>query len=295
MARKQALGKGLDSIFTDNSIEGTNGVMQLRISDIEPKLDQPRKSFDNDSLASLAESISANGILQPILVRETGNGFYQIIAGERRWRAAKLAGLTEVPVIIMEADALKAAEIALIENIQREDLNPFDEAEAYQVLIREYELTQEEISAKLGKSRSAIANALRLLDLPDSIINMLKSGEISAGHGRALLGLRDRDQMLPLATKAAQRNLSVREVESTVKMLNKMSDDNVKAKNPEPLPQTVSVDYINELERRTTSLTGRRVRISNAKNKHIVQIEYNDNRDLENILSKLCGQSIIEE
>lgn len=291
MAKKLSLGKGLDSIFTDNSVESPTGVTSIRISEIEPKPDQPRKNFNSESLSQLADSIAANGVIQPILVRETGGGYYQIIAGERRWRASKMAGLTEIPAIIMEADALKAAQMALIENIQREDLNPYEEAEAYQMLLREYGLTQEDISVRIGKSRSAIANALRLLELQDDIIEMIRAGELSAGHGRALLGLKNKEAAVSLARKAALRNLSVREVESTVKALNKAyqeGNDNVKSVT---IP---SVNYIAELENKATSLTGRRVRISGTKNRRVIQIEYIDNEDLESILEKICGMEIIE-
>lgn len=291
MAKKLSLGKGLDSIFTDNSVESPTGVTSIRISEIEPKPDQPRKNFNSESLSQLADSIAANGVIQPILVRETGGGYYQIIAGERRWRASKMAGLTEIPAIIMEADALKAAQMALIENIQREDLNPYEEAEAYQMLLREYGLTQEDISIRIGKSRSAIANALRLLELQDDIIEMIRAGELSAGHGRALLGLKNKEAAVSLARKAALRNLSVREVESTVKALNKAYQEGNDNGKSVTVP---SVNYIAELENKATSLTGRRVRISGTKNRRVIQIEYMDNEDLESILEKICGMEIIE-
>lgn len=291
MAKKLSLGKGLDSIFTDNSVESPTGVASIRISEIEPKPDQPRKNFNSESLSQLADSIAANGVIQPILVRETGGGYYQIIAGERRWRASKMAGLTEIPAIIMEADALKAAQMALIENIQREDLNPYEEAEAYQMLLREYGLTQEDISVRIGKSRSAIANALRLLELQDDIIEMIRAGELSAGHGRALLGLKNKETAVSLARKAALRNLSVREVESTVKALNKAYQEGNDNGKSVTVP---SVNYIAELENKATSLTGRRVRISGTKNRRVIQIEYMDNEDLESILEKICGMEIIE-
>lgn len=296
MAKKPALGKGLDSIFTDNSVEQSSGVTNLRISEIEPKADQPRKSFNSEALAQLADSISANGVIQPILVRETGGGYYQIIAGERRWRASKMAGLVEIPAIIMEADALKAAQMALIENIQREDLNPYEEAEAYQMLLREYGLTQEEIASSIGKSRSAIANSLRLLELPDDVIQMIRLGELSAGHGRALLGLKNKSAMIPLAKKAASRNLSVREVETAVKTLNKAFQEGTS--NPEDADRislsAPPVNYIADLENRAMSLIGRRVRISGTKNRKVIQIEYTDNEDLETILEKICGREIVE-
>lgn len=290
MAKKPALGKGLDSIFTDNSVEGSAGVTKLRLSEIEPKADQPRKNFNSDTLAQLADSISANGVIQPILVREMDGGYYQIIAGERRWRASKMAGLTEIPAIIMEADALRAAQVALIENIQRDDLNPYEEAEAYQMLMHEYGLTQEDIATRIGRSRSAIANALRLLELPDDTVEMIRNGELSAGHGRALLGLKNKNGMTALARKAASRNLSVREVESTVKALNKAISEESESGREEP--ERVLVNYIAELEHKAMSLTGRRVRISGSKKRKVIQIEYTDNEDLESILEKICGHEI---
>jgi ParB family chromosome partitioning protein len=294
---KKALGKGLDSIFTDNSIESGHDVVYLNVSDIEPKPNQPRRTFDQMSLQSLADSISANGVIQPILVRPSGGGFYQIIAGERRWRASKMAGKTTIPAIIMEADELKAAQYALIENIQRENLNPFEEADAYRMLMEEYSLTQEEISASVGKSRSAIANSLRLLDLPPEVLDMLRSSELTAGHGRALLGLRDRSAMYTLAKKAAQRNLSVREVETAVKNANKNYEENG-VKMPTLQPQSFSemgVDYVAELEKRCTEKLGRSVHVVRARNRKLLQVEYTDDSDLEDLLKKLCGNNIFDD
>ena len=191
--KNSGLGRGLDAIFLENTLTDTNQnkddkISKLKLSLVDPKSDQPRKSFDKETLEELASSILENGLLQPILVREYENGRYQIIAGERRFRASKIAGLTEIPAIVLDKDDKKAAEISLIENIQREDLNPIEEAMAYKALADEYNLTQEELSTKVGKSRSAIANAVRLLDLPAPVLEMVASGEISAGHGRTLRG-----------------------------------------------------------------------------------------------------------
>ena len=227
MARKfNGLGRGLDAIFLDNSIEeedthGENKVSKIKLSMIDPKSDQPRKYFDKEALEELASSIAENGLLQPILVREYGDSRYQIIAGERRFRASKLAGLSEIPAIVLDKDDRKVAEIALIENIQREDLNPVEEAMAFRALIKEYDLTQEELSEKVGKSRSAIANTMRLLDLPDEILTMVAAGELSAGHARTLLGVKDRDNMLILADKTVELDYSVRQLEEEVKRINK--------------------------------------------------------------------------
>lgn len=292
---------GLDSIFADNYIENVaaaatvDGPQTLRVSEIEPKADQPRKYFDEEALQQLADSISQHGLLQPIIVRASAGGFYQIIAGERRWRASKMAGLLEVPVIIMEADALKAAEIAIIENIQRQDLNPYEEASAYQSLMTQYDLTQEQVAEKVGKSRSAVANAMRLLDLPDEVIEMLKTGDISAGHARALLGMKNKEDVVDTAKKILTHSLAVRDTEALVKKLNKLYEDSLKKANA-PAPTIDSmVNYVKDLENRAMSLIGKRVKIlaNNEKNK-FVQIEYMDNEDLEEILVKICGKEIKE-
>lgn len=305
MAKKlSGFGKGgLDSIFAENYIENVaasatvDGPQTLRVSEIEPKPDQPRKYFDEEALQQLADSISKHGLLQPIIVRESAGGFYQIIAGERRWRASKLAGLLEVPVIIMEADALKAAEIAIIENIQRENLNPYEEASAYRSLMTQYDLTQEQVAEKVGKSRSAVANTMRLLDLPDEVLEMLKTGDISSGHARALLALKDKDAIVDIAKKILTHSLNVRDTESLVKKLNKVYDDNLKK---ETLAQSdaeaeIIVNYAKDLENRAMSLIGKRVKIiDSGKHNKFLQIEYIDNEDLEELLVKICGNGIKE-
>ena len=296
MAKNKGLGRGLDAIFLDNAVddggEAKNGVLSVSVSQIDPKIDQPRRTFDSESLAGLADSISANGVLQPILVRKVDDR-YEIIAGERRFRASKLAGLSEIPVIVLEADDLAAAKFALIENLQREDLNPYEEARAYSMLMKEYRLSQEEISVQIGKSRSAIANSLRLLDLPDEIVRMLVEGLLTAGHGRALLGLRDKSQMVPLAERCVNRNLSVRDVEAAVKAANKLYGQ--EQQEGEAEEAGVQVDYIHSLETRFTNFTGRRCKISATKNKKTFQLEYRDNEDLEELLKKLAGAGIFED
>ncbi|MBQ9743946.1 MAG: ParB/RepB/Spo0J family partition protein [Clostridia bacterium] len=305
MATKRGLGRGLESIFADNysPIEKAvavsakkDGVQTIRISEIEPKEDQPRKYFDTESLEALASSISQYGLLQPIIVRMSEGGFYQIIAGERRWRASKMANLTEIPAIVMEADAMKSAEVAIIENVQRENLNPYEEAVAYASLMKEFNLTQEEVSVKVGKSRPAIANTMRLLDLPDEVLELLKEGDISAGHARALLGLKDKSIIEDTAKKILIRSLSVRDTEALVKKLNKIyeSAQNT-ADEIDDDDDDLVVDYIKDLERKAMSLTGKQIKIQNKGKCRVVQIEFIDNEDLEDILVKLCGNKITEE
>jgi len=285
MAKKLSLGRGLDTIFSDNTIEESGGVKTVRLSEVEPNPEQPRKQFAEEALSELADSIRENGVLQPLLVRERREGSYEIIAGERRWRASRLAGLEEVPVIVMEADDLKAAQIALIENLQREDLDPFEESAAYRALMDGFHLTQEEVARRVGKSRPAVANALRLLDLPEETVALIASGALSAGHGRALLGLRDPDAINQMAREAAEKSWSVRETEAAVKKASRPGQK--KEESPE------KVDYTADLERRATALSGRIVRIGRG-GKKTVTVEYQDNEDLEELLIALCGEGIKE-
>lgn len=290
MAKISGLGRGLENIFSDNAVEEKSDITKLKISQIEPRADQPRRVFEAEALAQLADSIAAHGVLQPLLVRESSGGFYEIIAGERRWRASKLAGLDEVPVIVIEADELKTAQLALIENIQREDLNPIEEAVAYAELIRTYGMRQEDAARQLGKSRSAVANAVRLLDLPEDVLEMIKSGELSAGHGRTLLGLNERAKMRPLAEKIVKRNLSVREAEAAVKRENRATA----AKEPAELPYSLTVDYLADLEHRAMSASGHRIKIRSTGKRRHIEIDYSDNEDLEQLLTKLCGGALFE-
>jgi len=291
MAKKQSLGKGLDLIFDDNTIDSGNAVTYIAISSISPKKNQPRKYFDMESLSDLASSIAAHGILQPIIARDLKNGTYEIIAGERRWRAAKLAGLSEVPCIIMDADEILAAEVAIVENVQREDLNAYEESLAYKSLIDDFGLSQEEVSKMVGKSRPAVANSLRLLDLPKEILDLLAKNELSAGHCRTLLGLKNKEDIYPLSQRIIKKNLSVREAESLVKKINKQNEEIKEETGPgKPL-----VNYTAELERRAMELSGRRIKIHDKGGKRSVQIEYTSDEDLENILTSICGKKIIEE
>lgn len=294
--KKERLGKGIASIFAENYIEETvkeNGVETIKISLIEPKLDQPRKYFDEEALLELAESIKQHGLLQPIIVRRVGGGFFQIVAGERRWRACKLAGLTEIPAIIIDADEMKASELAIVENVQRENLNAYEEAVAYKALMETYGLTQEEVASRVGKSRSAVANTMRLLDLPDEVLEMLKSADISAGHARALLGLKDKDAVVDVAMKILEFSLSVRDTEDLVKKMNKAYDKADKEEQAEV--DELAVDYAKDLERRATALCGRIVKINSKGKKKTIEIEYMDNEDLESVLVKLCGNDITKE
>ncbi len=296
--RQSGLGRGLDSIFLDNNPlldgidAGSSKPLMLRLSEMEPRLDQPRKTFDASALSALADSIAANGLIQPIVVRTGDNGIYQIVAGERRWRASKMAGLTEVPVIIMQLDDRKTAELALIENLQREDLNAVEEAEGYRALIDEYGLTQEELSKRIGKSRSAVTNALRLLDLPEKVLAMLVDKSISAGHARALLGLVKQEDMISLADQIVKKGLSVRAVESTVKLLNAKAKAKVNEEEDTEDEDEIVVDYTAELERSLTESLGRRVRIfnSNPKKPKTLTIEYTDNDDLDEIIKLLTNK-----
>lgn len=297
MARRSSgLGRGLDAIFLDNTLmENTTDkektINTLKISLIDPKSDQPRKYFDKDALEELSDSIRENGLLQPILVREYAEGRYQIIAGERRFRACKLAGLTEIPAIVLDRDDKAAAQIALIENIQREDLNPLEEALAYKSLKDEYGMTQEDLSEKIGKSRSAIANSIRLLDLPDPILTMVAARELSAGHARTLLGVKDRENMILLAQIAAEQDLSVRQLEEQVKKINRAK----KAVKEDADEDTPFVDYFREMELKIQRQLGRKAKISDKGSKKTLTLYYEDNEDLDELLKSICGDDFLDE
>ena len=286
--KKSGIGRGLDALFleTFEDEKKPGGAEKLKTSLIDPKSGQPRKTFDQDSLAELADSIATHGVLQPILVRASGNGRYQIIAGERRWRAAKLANLSEIPAVILDRDDLASAEIALVENLQREDLNPIEEAAAFRALSEEFGLTQEDLSRRVGKSRSAVANATRLLELPDEAKAMVSSGALSAGHARTLLGLRDREQIVPLAKKCAALGLSVRELELLVKRANRPVRETPEA--PAPV-----VDYVAELERKMTSDLGRRVKIAAKGKQKTLTLWFEDNEDLDALLRRIMGDDFV--
>ena len=284
MAKEKGMGKGLSALLgEDFSADFSTPSSTLPVSQIESCQSQPRKSFDREKLEELAESIRQHGLIQPLTVRKLSSGYYQIIAGERRWRAARLAGLDEVPAVVIEADDQKAMELAMIENLQREDLNPIEEAEGFRALVQTYGMTQEQAAEKVGKSRSAVANALRLLDLHPSIQKSVEVGQISAGHARAILPLSP-----SLRTKAVREivngGLNVRQTEKLVKML--------LARSQEPADERKSVkevDYAAEAAKSLSSKLGRACRISQGKKKGKVEIEYYGVDDLNNLLEALEG------
>ena len=280
--KKGGLGKGLEAIFAENTAEA-QGAVALKLSDIEPNRDQPRKDFGDEALSELADSISQHGVLQPLLVRPIFTGGYQIVAGERRWRAARMAGLTEVPVIIREMDDAEFMEIALIENLQREDLTPLEEARGYMALMESHDFTQEEISKTVGKSRPSITNALRLLNLPEEIQKMLESGELSAGHARTLLSFKNPEDMLNAAKKTADEGISVRELEKIAKRANENKTEKAEPVRPKN-------HYYEEVRLALNEHLGRKVRIDGTKKKGIIQIEFYGEDDLKNLLKELSSE-----
>ena len=280
--KKAGLGKGLDALFIDNSTE-ENGDKLVNINDIEPKRDQPRKYFDEESLKELADSIAMHGVIQPLLVRPLSDGGYQLIAGERRWRASRMAGLSQVPVIVKEMTDEEAMELALIENLQREDLNPIEEAEGFKLLMDTYSLTQEQAAEKVGKSRPAVANALRLLSLPGAVLDMVKQGIISSGHARTLIPLTDEKLIIKLAEEISQKELSVRETERIVKTLLKPKSEIVKKKSKRD-------PYYDECEIAIREELGRKAKINVSRgNKGSIEIEFFSKEDLQSILEALAG------
>lgn len=281
MASQKGLGKGLGALlgdFTEEPLE-KSAYQLLPIYKVEPNPDQPRHDFDEEELQTLADSITVHGIIQPLTVREMPNGYYQIIAGERRWRAARMANLSDVPAVIIEADDKKAMELALIENLQRQDLNPLEEALGYQTLMNEYGLTQEEAAGRVGKSRPAVANALRLLGLCPEVQERVRKGELSAGHARAILQLKSEKKQQEAAQKIVALGLSVRQAELLCKNMSK-----------EPVPQkkeVFAVDYVAECEKSLSKHLGRGVKIVNGKRKGRFELEFYGQEDLQNLLDAL--------
>ncbi len=283
MAKKrEALGHGLDALFMSNSIEesSASGAVKLSINEIEPNKSQPRKSFDEKALSELADSIAEHGIIQPLLVRPMAEGGYQIVAGERRWRASRLAGLTEVPVVIKDLTDRETMEIALIENLQREDLNPIEEAEGIELLIKEYGLTQETAAERVGKSRSAVTNSLRLLNLPPSVRDLARENKISAGHARALLAFSDEEKIIETAKLIIEKGISVRETERLAKEASK----NAEVKVRQPKRRDV---FFDEVEIALSQNLGRKVKINSGRKGGTIVLEYFDKDDLTKIAKML--------
>lgn len=280
-SKKGGLGRGLDLLFADNGAEGEQNVVMLPIGEVEPNREQPRRDFDQETLLQLADSIREHGVLQPILARPLPGGNYQIIAGERRWRASRIAGLGEIPVIVKELTDGEAMELALIENLQREDLNPVEEALGYQKLMDQYGNTQEEVAKRVGKSRPAVANTLRLLQLPDQVLSYVKNGELSAGHARALLSVESDRETVDLARELIRTGATVRQAEKLVKKRNQP-------------PQEKTVDFLHsyyaEVELALTEALGRKVNVTAKRNKGTLQIEFYDEADLGALAKRLSGE-----
>ena len=279
MAKKGGLGKGLNAIFQDN-VRGDENTVELGINEIEPNREQPRGKFDDEALRELADSIAQHGVLQPILVRPLLTGGYQIVAGERRWRASRMAGLSAVPVLIRELTDGEVMQLALIENLQREDLTPLEEAKGYRALMDEHGYTQEETAKAVGKSRPAVTNALRLLNLPEAVQQLVEGGELSAGHARALLGFKDEELLTAVAKRAAKDGLSVREVE-------RLAQKSQEEKKPASAPGSRRMKYYSEAELALTETLNRVVQVTGNRKKGVLTIEFYGEEDLKNLLADL--------
>lgn len=277
---KGGLGAGLDSLFSDNSSE-VQIKTKLRVSEIEPNRDQPRKYFSEEAISALAESIREHGMLQPILVRPLSTGIYQIVAGERRWRAARMLGLSEVPVNIREMSDIETAQIAIIENLQRENLNPIEESEGYRDLIEKYGMTQEQVAKMVGKSRSAIANAIRILSLPEAVHRMIECGDLSVGHAKALLAFTDTYTIVDTAEKACNGGMTVRQIEKLAQKVNVPRETN---------PDKKIDNYFTEMEISLKERLGRKVKVDYGKNKGVLVLEFYDKEDLKAIAEKLAEE-----
>lgn len=284
--KKGGLGKGLDALFVDNET-ADSGVVTLRLTEIEPNRNQPRKIFSDEALRELADSIKEHGIISPLLVRPLPSGTYQLVAGERRWRASRMAGLTEVPVVIRELDEVEAMEIALIENLQREDLNAIEEAVGYRQLMDKYAMTQDQIAKRVGKSRPAIANSLRLLNLPDEVIQLVKQGDISPGHARALLSFDDTDKVLEVAQKIKSGRYSVRDIE---KMSKRATEE--KVKSVDSSEAAWGDTFLREMEYALVGELGRKVKITQGSKGGTLQIQFFDETDLKELARRLTEGSM---
>lgn len=280
---KRSLGAGANALFRNTSPAApVSELMKLPISKVEPRAGQPRYSFDEEALEELAESIRQHGLIQPITVRRLDSGYYQIIAGERRWRASRLAGLTEVPVRVIEADEKKATELALVENLQREDLNPIEEAKGYKKLMEDFSMTQEEAAAAVGKSRPAVANVLRLLNLGEAVMAMVEDGRLSSGHARALVAIKDTDTQQDIANVIMAKQLSVRQTETLVKRFLEQ-----KPQDTEQDSKNLVVDYTKEVERELENALGRKVKLVDSRKKGRIELEFYGADDREALINNL--------
>lgn len=282
--RKSGLGKGLESLFADNNTVSEEPVTTLRLSEIEPNREQPRKDFDESALAELADSIRQYGVIQPLMVRPMPDGSYQLVAGERRWRASRMAGLTEVPVVIRELSDEQTMELALIENLQREDLNPIEEALGYRALMDNFNMTQERVAASVGKSRPVVANALRLLKLPESVVDMVRRSEISSGHARALLALENEETILNAASRIVSESLTVRDIE---KMAQKKNQDKEALDNEKPF---VRDTFFEEVKLALEEKLQRKIKIAHKGTKGSITVEFLSKEELEEFANRLCAE-----
>lgn len=291
--RKGGLGKGLEAIFMENSLDNDNDPVTLRIENIEPNRNQPRREFDEAALAELADSVSQHGVLQPLLVRPLANGSYQIVAGERRWRACRMAGILEVPVVIRDLSDSEVLELALIENLQREDLSPVEEALAYRALMETYDFSQEDLSRSVGKSRPHITNMLRLLNLPENILAMMNEGKLSAGHGRALLSFKNQEDMQFAANLVYEKGISVRELEHLAKKSNSIlaDDSEDKSQDQQKIKLSMRNSFFDEVELALNEHLSRKVKVINKPNekKGVLEIEYYNEEDLADLARILGG------
>lgn len=286
MAKNRGLGKGLDALFADNTAPDSGGTVSLPITEIEPNRAQPRKKFDDTALGELADSIRQHGVITPVLVRPMTDGSYQLVAGERRWRAARMAGLSELPALIKEMSDSEAMELALIENLQREDLNPVEEAEGYRVLMDTYGLTQEQVAQRVNKSRPAVANAVRLLTLPDEVRSMVAQGKLSSGHARALAAVEDKTRVREMANEIIKKDLTVRDAERLAKA-DKLGENSPAKQKKSPLRDS----YYTEIELALLSELGRKIKvIEGANDQGVVEIAFFGKQDLADIASRLAGK-----
>ena len=289
-AKQRGLGRGLDSLFEQNTVDEQEKVVSLRLTEIVPNREQPRKQFDEEGISELAASIAQHGLLQPLTVRPLADGTYQLVAGERRWRASRLAGLDEVPVIVREMSDREAAEIALIENLQREDLNPMEEAVGLSTLMETYGLTQEETAKAVSKSRPAVTNALRLLHLPGAVRDLVGSGQLSAGHARAILSFADEEQQVAAAKAAVENGWSVREVERQAKKARTARE----VSRETPAKGFARDSFFDEVELALAEHLGRRVKVSASGGKGTLQLEFYDKEDLQALANRLVPDADAE-